>query len=275
MTKSLVEQQFGAHAAAYASSAVHAKGASLQRLVELAAPQAGWRVLDVATGAGHTAAAFAPHVASVVAGDVTPEMLAEAAKLASERGFVHMTTARVDADALPFADAGFDLVTCRIAAHHFAEPARFVAEATRVLAPGGLLALVDNVAPDAAICPAFKEYERDAAATAYNDFERARDASHARALGVGEWLALLAGAGLALRHVELLRKQMHLRDWAQRMGCDAAAITGLAAILDQALDPAARDGATRALGAFLAPERAGRDRMFHLTEAIILAAKPA
>ena len=71
--KSLVRSQFGASAAAYATSKVHAKGASLGRLVELVKPQRSWRALDIATGAGHTAAAFAPHVASVVASDITPE----------------------------------------------------------------------------------------------------------------------------------------------------------------------------------------------------------
>ena len=74
MTKSLVQQQFGAHAAAYSTSTVHAKGASLARLVELVKPQPDWRALDIATGSGHTAAAFAPHVSRVTASDITGEM---------------------------------------------------------------------------------------------------------------------------------------------------------------------------------------------------------
>ena len=86
MTKDLVQQQFGAHAAAYATSTVHAKGASLGRLVELVKPQPQWQALDIATGAGHTAAAFAPHVARVVASDLTEEMLEESAKLATVQG---------------------------------------------------------------------------------------------------------------------------------------------------------------------------------------------
>jgi len=83
MSKTLVQQQFGANAANYLTSAVHAKGASLARLVELVAPQKSWVALDVATGAGHTAAAFAPHVARVVASDLTPEMLVQTQKLAT------------------------------------------------------------------------------------------------------------------------------------------------------------------------------------------------
>ena len=149
MTKSLVQQQFGAHAAAYATSAVHAKGASLGRLVELVKPEPHWQALDIATGAGHTAAAFAPHVARVIASDLTDEMLAEAAQARGAKGFANMETARADAEALPFEDGRFDLVTCRIAPHHFPDIPTFVAEVWRVLKAGGTFALVDNIAPDA------------------------------------------------------------------------------------------------------------------------------
>ena len=84
MAGSLVQQKFGAAAADYAASTVHAKGESLARLVALVDPQHHWRVLDVATGAGHTALALAPHVEHVVASDITAEMLAEAGKLAAQ-----------------------------------------------------------------------------------------------------------------------------------------------------------------------------------------------
>ena len=86
MTKSLAQQRFGKAAADYATSEVHAKGASLKRLIELTEPKSHWRVLDVATGAGHTALAFAPHVAKVTATDITEEMLAETRKLAKALG---------------------------------------------------------------------------------------------------------------------------------------------------------------------------------------------
>ena len=64
------------------TSTVHAQGESLARLVELTNPQPTWIVLDVSTGAGHTALAFAPHVAHVVATDLTPQMI-EAARMQS------------------------------------------------------------------------------------------------------------------------------------------------------------------------------------------------
>ncbi|MBV8790514.1 MAG: methyltransferase type 11, partial [Pseudolabrys sp.] len=75
MSKTLVQEQFGKTAASYLTSAPHAKGKSLERLVELVQPQKTWRMLDVATGGGHVAYTFSPHVARVWATDITDEML--------------------------------------------------------------------------------------------------------------------------------------------------------------------------------------------------------
>src|SRR5262245_46291251 len=75
MNKSLSQANFGKNAAEYLTSRPHAQGQSLERLVALINPQPDWHVLDVATGAGHTAYTFAPHVARVWATDITDEML--------------------------------------------------------------------------------------------------------------------------------------------------------------------------------------------------------
>src|SRR5262245_50067909 len=191
MNKSLVQEQFGAHAAAYVTSTVHAKGASLARLIELVKPERDWQVLDIATGAGHTALAFAPHVASVIASDLTEPMLEEAAKLATAQGAHNVATAVADAEALPFAAQRFDLVTCRIAPHHFPDIPTFVSEVARVLKPGGSFALVDNIEPDAESTPGFVPIELRDAALIYNAFERIRDPSHSRCLGMTEWSELI------------------------------------------------------------------------------------
>lgn len=264
MTKSLVQQQFGAHAAAYATSVVHAKGASLGRLVELVQPQPDWQVLDIATGAGHTAAAFAPHVAQVIATDITEEMLAEARKLAAAKGLANMATAVADAEALPFEDARFDLVTCRIAAHHFPDVPRFVSEVRRVLKPGGTFALVDNISPDAVSTPGFSEAELRDAAAAYNAFEKLRDPSHGRCLGIGEWREVIGATGLDVRHYEILPKSMEFAPWATRLGADAATTARLRSMLEEG---------SAALVAFLAPRRDGDALWFKLDEAIVIARK--
>src|SRR5207245_4668682 len=177
MAKSLVQEQFGATAAHYLTSKPHAKGKSLERLVELVQPQPGWRALDVATGAGHTAYAFAPHVARVWATDITDEMLTLVREEAAKRGFANLRVAYAKAEALPFEDGTLDLVTSRIAPHHFDSIAAFLDEARRVLKPSGTFALVDNVVPESAV----GDY--------VNAFERLRDPSHLRAWSIEEWRA--------------------------------------------------------------------------------------
>ena len=159
MNKSLVQQQCGANAANYVDSKVHAKGASLSSLVATVQPESHWSCIDVATGAGHTALAFAPHVSHVLATDLTEEMLEQVRRQVKEQGLGNVDTAHADAEALPFGDATFDLVSCRIAPHHFPDIAKFVAETFRVLKPGGTFALVDNVSPDAEVTPGFTSEE--------------------------------------------------------------------------------------------------------------------
>ena len=143
----LIRQQFGAHARAYAASAVHAQGASLARLVELTQPQRNWSVLDVSAGAGHTALTFAPRVARVIAADLTPQMLDQARQGAQERGITNIEFREADAHALPFGDHLFDLVTNRLALHHYLNARKAIAEMARVCRRGGIVALVDNVVP--------------------------------------------------------------------------------------------------------------------------------
>ncbi|MGZ6388624.1 MAG: class I SAM-dependent methyltransferase, partial [Ktedonobacterales bacterium] len=73
--KARVRETFGRAAEAYVASPGHAGGDDLQRLVELAEPNAANHALDVSTGGGHVALALAPYVASVTASDLTPRML--------------------------------------------------------------------------------------------------------------------------------------------------------------------------------------------------------
>lgn len=140
------------------------------------------RALDVAVGTGHLSRAVAPHVRSVTAVDVTPAML-HAAR-AAEAGLANLRLVQADAGRLPFADRHFDLVMCRLALHHFADPAVELAEMARVTRGSGTLAVVDLLSPDAAEL-----------AGRYNAFERMRDPSHTRAVTAGEVRDLLSAAG--------------------------------------------------------------------------------
>lgn len=263
MNETLVQKQFGVAAADYATSVVHAAGPSLQRLVELVEPKPQWSALDIATGAGHTALLFAPLVKHVVASDVTEEMLAEAGKLAAARGLGNVETAKAEAGHLPFADQSFDLVTCRIAAHHFADPAAFVRESARVLRPGGIFALVDNVSPDRSMLPLATPAEVLNAARTFNMYERTRDPSHARALSLSEWQELMQRSGLKVEKSELIDKHIAFGPWTERMRCSPETVGILKSMLF----------GDDLLRTFLRPREEDGVLTFTLQEAIVVARK--
>jgi ubiquinone/menaquinone biosynthesis C-methylase UbiE len=226
-SKALSQERYTQYTQGYVTSKAHAQGAELERLVEIARdlawPQPDWVVLDVATGGGHTALAFAPHVARVVATDLTPKMLEKAEAHVTSQGVANVAFKPADAEDLPFEDETFDLVTCRIAPHHFVDCARFVHESVRVLKSGGLLLVQDHVLPD-----------DEEAARAVDDFERLRDPSHNRAFDEGEWRGMFEDAGLRVEHTEQIVKRHAFLEWAQRQGCTPEVVEQLIAMMQQA-----------------------------------------
>ncbi len=248
MSKTLVQEQFGKNAAGYLTSTPHALGKSLERLVVLTAPQKSWRALDVATGGGHVAYTFAPHVARVWATDITQEMLDLVKGEAEKRGLSNIRTTYAKAEALPFEDASLDLVTCRIAPHHFDSIPNFLDEVHRVLAPDAVFAMVDNVVPDGSV----GDY--------VNAFERFRDPSHLRAWTMEEWRAALKAHGFTVMHEEQLYKQMEFKSWAARH--DATMQLLLRSMLAQV---------TPEVKAVLDPKGDGPKLTFRLSEGLFIA----
>jgi SAM-dependent methyltransferase len=258
--RELARRQFAATAAAYAESPSHAGGSSLGRMLELAPPGPEDRVLDVATGAGHAALAFAPHVREVIASDITPEMLEQVCRLAAERSLTNVRTrGDAPAEALPFADALFEKVLCRVAAHHFPEVEKFLTESHRVLKPGGALVLCDTISPD-----------DDPDAERWLDrMERLRDPSHFRDWSVAEWRAMAAAAGFDVEAVDATSccSEQYFDGWTARMRCAPETV---AALLE--LFAAAPPGARAFVG--LTPLPDARRYAFHFPQIVAVFRKP-
>jgi ubiquinone/menaquinone biosynthesis C-methylase UbiE len=200
-----VQEQFGAIADAYVTSPGHARGDDLDQLAAWGRALSPARVLDMATGGGHTALAFGRFAGRVVACDVTEPMLRAARGLLRDRGVAAATFVAGDVAALPFHDGAFDAVTCRIAAHHFADVAAAVREVRRVLRPGGSFLLQDILGHD-----------DGEAATFITEVERRRDPSHVRAYRAVEWNAFLRAAGLTPIDTAVVVKARPWDEWTTR-----------------------------------------------------------
>lgn len=197
MSQSLWDER----AQAYRESEAHREGADLDLLVEWAA---GARTaLDVGSGGGHVARRLREAGLEVVTADPAPGMQADVLAPAEE---------------LPFAGGSFDVVACRVAAHHFADVAAGVAEMARVA--GDRVLVVDNL---------FMGEEAEEA-------ERVRDPSHVRNYTEAEWRALFAGAGLTVEEVRRLDKPAGLGAWLERSGCSGADAERVRALLADRID---------------------------------------
>lgn len=175
--------QFTRQAVPFATAPGIRDEAALKLVIEFSGAGPTDTVLDVACGPGILACAFARVVEHVTGIDITPAMLDRARMLQKECSLTNVKWQQGDVLPLPYADAGFTIVTSRFAFHHFLDPKAVLAEMTRVCAPGGTVLVVDSA-------PA-----RDTA-DAFNRMEVVRDPSHTRAMPEEELKALFTSVGL-------------------------------------------------------------------------------
>jgi ubiquinone/menaquinone biosynthesis C-methylase UbiE len=217
----LADDQFGPQAKAYVQSAVHAQGADLDQLSEIARRAAPAHALDLGTGGGHVAYRLAQHAGRVTACDLSRSMLEAVAQEASARGLENLETAEAPAERLPFDDASFDFAASRFSAHHWSDLDAGLRQARRVLKAGSAAVFVDVCSPGTS-----------ALDTHLQAVELLRDASHVRNYSPAEWQAALAGAGFRVRATQSWRLRMEFAVWIARMRTpevQAAAIRALQA----------------------------------------------
>lgn len=196
------QEQFARQSRSYGSGHILADTSDVAAALSLINVPSVARVLDVAAGAGHTGLHLASLGHHVILADIAAPMLERVREAAAERG-LHVETKQHAAEDYPYADASFDLVTCRVAAHHFSSPETFIGETARVLRSGGCFLLIDGSVEDDA---------REAEAWIHR-VEKLRDPSHARFLSPRAWKELCARQGLDVISAELQPMKQPDLEW--------------------------------------------------------------
>ena len=235
-----VTSQFGPRAKAYVESAVHAQGADLARLAEVAASVRPARAIDLGCGGGHVTYAMAPHALETVACDLSVDMLAAVAGTAASRGFAGVRTVQSSVESLPLETASFNMLGCRFSAHHWQDVDAGLREGRRVLKPGAPAIFVDVVAPAAPLLD-----------THLQGVELLRDTSHVRDYSESEWRSKLEAAGFAVRKVGTWRLRMDFRVWIARMATPDELATAIRLVQDSAPEEVRRHFAIEADGSFM------------------------
>lgn len=205
--KELIRKQWAAQARSLAAKIKNRPEEPVMPMVELASPKRSDRQLDVASGWGFVALAFAPRVDRIMGIDLTPEMVELARRLAEERGFRNIEYAVGEAEDLRFAAGSFDLATCRLTFHHFGDPEKALFEMKRVLVPGGRLVLYDYLASS-----------DEKKARRHNEIEAARDPAHVRMYALKEFQAFFRKCGLEERGKVTAYMKRDFDEWMDAIG---------------------------------------------------------
>jgi len=188
----------------YRDSRTHAEGADLDRLIEWCDPGPGVTALDVATGGGHVARRLREAACSVTSSDAAPGMRPDVVCTAED---------------LPFGDASFDVVVCRVAVHHFAAPLRGIVEMARV--SRRLVVLEDTLYVDARV----------------QEAEKLRDPTHAAHYTRDDFADMLVAAGLRVTREARFPKRHEMDDWLLATGCTGEAAARVRSLLAHVAEP--------------------------------------
>lgn len=196
------QEQFNERADQYGKNHILADVSDLEKVFTSLKLRPGGKALDVATGNGHTAIFLAKKGMEVTACDISTAMLQQALEFSTQEK-VHLELYEHSAEQMPYADDTFNLVTCRVAAHHFSAPDAFIRESERVLKHYGHMVVIDAVIPD-------DQAEVD---RWLNTVEKLRDPSHVRLYMPMVWKKWCAQVGLNVSQITFEPFKMKDLNW--------------------------------------------------------------
>ncbi len=234
--QSRTRRLFGSKSEDYSTSSLLKDRQNLQLVIKMAGITGRGRVLDVATGTGFMAMAVADTGAEVIATDFTLAMLEKSREFLGNRENVSLSLA--DADCLPFPADVFDVVTCRVSVHHFANPQTAFNEMARVCKPGGRVLIMDVTSS-----------EDEAKSRLHNKMGKLRDPSEVWQWRPSDLERMLIDAGLSVSEVKLWPHVMAFEEWIHLGGADEETAEQLRGMMIDSIDgdkaglnPELRDG---------------------------------
>ena len=220
-TKRQVQQNFGRQALAYNANCLLADEENLNTIIRMAGITGRERVLDLATGTGFLAAALSKAAKEVLATDITVEMLQQTRpKTDSNTAF-----ALADVEKLPFSDNSFDVVTCRVALHHFTKPETAILEMHRVCRTDGRVVIMDVISSEDGVKGAY-----------HNTMERLRDSSHVKQYSRSELEGMMKASGLKIDEVNLWNYTWLMDEWLSIANPNSGASTEIRRMMIDSMD---------------------------------------
>jgi ubiquinone/menaquinone biosynthesis C-methylase UbiE len=205
-----IRERFTATADVFAQNVRVTRKAEAERLAKCAiedlASPAEAIAIDLACGPGTFTRPLAARVRRAIGVDLTPAMVEKARAEAAREGISNIEFVCSDVYALPFAIGAADIVSCGYAFHHMTDPARAIAEMTRVARPGGRMAIIDIIVPEG-FDPELQ-----------NAIERERDPSHTNTLTVARFRAMFRDAGLHVRSEDVHENVHDFDAWMRNAG---------------------------------------------------------
>src|SRR5690242_19073594 len=202
-----VQKQFTDTAQAFAKFAVRDSPETIADKVRFLKPQPGMVFLDVACGPGGLVVGMAPGLRYAYGMDFTPEMLRYSRRLQAEKQVKNAAFVRAEAEAIPYPDAAFDLVSCQYAFHHIPRPELVLQEMLRVTKPNGRIFVDDTLGP-----------ESDEKFDLHNRIEIVRDPSHTRSLRLTTFMRMFDSLGLEIVSQSFKRHRRSFNQWMLRAG---------------------------------------------------------